>query len=117
MIPQETIQKWQNVWKKLLDMAYFRKQITSELSIQNNELHDLYTWARNEPEFDRLTFDYMWERYSFYRDSENRLLEPLQVPELQRMYIPNVLFECIGNKTFMATSFPNCELSFWEDNQ
>jgi hypothetical protein len=117
MIPQETIQKWQGIWKEFLDMAYYRKNIKSEIFIQSHDFWDLYTWCRDEPDFDKLTLDYMWERYSFYRDSNNKRIEPVSVPELQHMYIPNLLFETIGIHTFMKTCFPNCEVTFWEDTQ
>lgn len=116
MIPQETIQRWQSIWKKLLDMAYHQKGIETELFIQNTDYHDLYIWCRNEPDFYKLTFEHAWEKYNYLRDPFGVFIEPTQINGLQRMYIPNLLFDCIGINTFKKTCLSDCEISYWEDD-
>lgn len=109
MIPQEDIDHWQGVWKKLLDIAYYGKQPDGWLSHPpiNPE------W-KHDPDFDKLTFDYMWSQYSERRDENHEYIEPRVDTTLTRLTVPYDLFYCLGVSSFMRKCFPNCNIVYWE---
>lgn len=117
MVTQDAIQKWQNVWKHILDMTYFQKNIKPFIFIEDtkHELEDLYRWSRNDPEFEKLTFEYMWKMYSVQKDNKNNHIDSHLVPELMHVYVPGTVFQTLGLQPFMKTCFPNCAISYWED--
>ena len=92
------INTWQSNWKRLLDMAYYRKDISESLVFD-----DLWVYDKD---FELITFEYTWSTYSG---------EPQVVPELKRLRAPAALFDSLGTRTFMKMCFPNCELIFYED--
>lgn len=117
MVTESAIYKWQNTWKQLLDMAYHGKNITSSIFIQDSEseMLDLYVWSKNDPNFEKLTFEYMWKIYSQKRYDSGKYIEPKEVPELTHIYVSGTLFRGVGVSSFMKMCFPNCVISFWED--
>lgn len=116
MVPQEVIDEWQTIWTQLLDMAYYRKNIITEIYTQKNfpTCIQFYRWSKTDPDFDKLTFNFMWKQYSDQRFNDS-FLEPQPVPELERLVVPAILYECLGVHSFMKQCFPNCEVVFWED--
>ncbi len=116
MIPTDVIAKWKSTWCQLLDMAYHGKNVSAYLFVNNFNYHDLYVWSKNEPEFEKLTFDYYWKQYSQLRGSNGAYLEPNIVPELKEMYIPRILFNTIGINTFIKICIPTCSITYWEDD-
>ena len=106
-----TIKKWQKVWLALCDMAYTPGAQTYERIIVRSDLSDkqdamLYSlkMATNQ---DLITFEHVWKKFDKY--------QLLVCNELKELYVPKVLFECLGVKYLLQTSFPNCEVKFWED--
>jgi len=101
--------KWQKVWKQVLDMAYNGSHIESVISIPYDsiEYDILKFWMKNDRESEQLTLEYVWKQYD---DTTLNV-----VPQLKTIYVPKILFDCLGVNTFMQTCFPCCQLVFWED--
>ncbi len=116
MIPQEVIDEWKTVWTQLLDMAYYRKNITSEIRTQKNfpQCLQFYRWSKTEPDFEKLTLKHTWQEYN--RELKGGgFVEPEVIPQFERLVVPAVLFDCLGVNSFMKQCFPNCKIVFWED--
>lgn len=97
-------------------MAYFGKNLTNAIVTNHDNYNDLYTWSRSEPAFDTITFDYMWEKYSMLSDCEGRMYQPKHSPTLENLHVPAILYHCAGVDLFMKETFPNCVVTFWEDD-
>jgi hypothetical protein len=106
MIPQYELDYWQNSWRLILDMAYYRKDIVTIFAAKSK----FDVALKNEPDFEKLTFDYVWKEYS--RDKDGKVIEPSIVPELVKLTVPYDLFYCLGVSSFMKTCFPNCEINY-----
>lgn len=115
MVRKEAVERWQSIWKHLLDMAYFRKNISDRILVDMSDVNDIRKWARYDMDFYLLTFDYVWQEYAQQRDVEGGFLVPKVVPELRELFVPAILFETLGSMTFMKQVFPNCRISFWEE--
>jgi len=50
------------------------------------------------------------------RDPDGNYVDPVVVPELKEIYVPRILFTCLGVFTWFRHSFPNCQILFWEDD-
>lgn len=109
MVTEKATQMWQAVWTSLCDMAYHQKNIKEEIFIVPENYYDLYMWSKYDPNFDKLTLDYTWSKY-------NSVGEPSAVEKLRHIYVPRILFESLGVSTFFKVCFPNCQVSFWEDD-
>ena len=116
MIPQEELQRWQLFWKRLLDMTYYRKGIETELFAEqtDGDYDNIILWNEKTDQIMTITFDRMWRAYSELRNDRGVFLDPQPVPELRHLYVPRILFECLGVYTFFRVCFPNCIISFWE---
>jgi len=110
MIPEQSIKEWQSIWTQLLDMAYHRKNIVTFFGTT----FDFSESWRRDPNFDKLTFDYTWEKYSRVKDENGEFIEPKIVPELTKLCVPVELFHCLGSEIFIKKCFPNAELIYWE---
>ena len=97
MITKEDIDYWQSAWSRILDMAYHRKDVVDSLSIDRK--YDPL-WDN----FEKVTFEYMWKKYSG---------DVLVVPELKNLHVPYFLFSCLGSSVFLKTCFPDCEVTYW----
>lgn len=104
MIPQRDIENWQIMWSIILNMTYHGTDIIPSLEIT---LPCDKLW-KNDPDFEKVTFEYMWKKYSQLKDENGNYLEPKPVPQVKNLYIPFFLFECLGSSVFLATCFPNC---------
>lgn len=114
-VPQDVIKKWQDTWKCLLDMAYHRKNVTHQFWIDNTHYDDLYHWSKNASNFEEIQFITTWRKYDV-KDSSGGYVDPLCSPELKHMYVPRLLFYCVGVGMFLDECFPECELTYWEDD-
>ena len=110
MIPKETIEDWQLFWEQLLDMAYKRKDICTYYEYSSEYDPD---WV-NTTDFEKITFEYSWRKYSSQKDEYGRYIEPLEVPELKELVVHSKLFRCLGSGPFMKVCFPNCVITFVE---
>ena len=97
-------------------MSYHRSFLTDEIvvSIENYEVLEKYKNI-NPNEFYTLTLDYMWKQYSKRRDINGHFIEPQVVPELKYLFVPRILFDSLGIRSWFQFSFPNCKVQFWED--
>jgi len=118
-IPQNIVEKWQNIWQNICNMAYFRKNVVNEYFIVDDhaEYLDLVYYSSNASNFELITFDYTWKQIDSIRNPDGSMREPLVVPELEKVYIPYILFNGLGTYTFFNYSFPNCKIVFWEDKK
>lgn len=113
----EDIEKWQRLWRNVCNMAYFRKDIVSELIVipEDGEYEYLETLDL-EWEDAYVTLDYAWKNVSKLTNKHGEFLQPLVVPEFKEIYVPRILFSSPGVYSWFSYSFPNCNVFFWEDN-
>jgi len=116
-IPAEQVTRWQNIWHKVCDMAYHRRNILVSITAipQEDELSSLVEYYAKY-DIEHLKLDFIWKRVSQLRDENNAFLQPLVVPELRQIYVPRLLFESDGVYAWFEHSFPNCVIFFWEDD-
>jgi len=108
--------KWPAVWRTICEMSYYRNFLTDEIVIpmENYELLETYKNI-NPTEFHKLTLDHTWKQYSERRDMNSNFIEPQIVPELKYLFVPRILFDSLGVRSWFQFSFPNCKVEFWED--
>jgi hypothetical protein len=113
---QEMFVKWPVLWRTICEMSYHRSFLTDEIvvPIENYEVLEKYKNI-NPHEFYTLTLDYMWKQYSVRRDINGNFIEPQIVPELKYLFVPRILFDSLGIRSWFQFSFPNCKVQFWED--
>lgn len=109
------IEQWQNTWRHLLDMTYHGTRIVEQLVVEYENYNELFDMRNYDPTFERVTFDYMWKEYSKLKDANGRYLEPRVVSELKNLHVPRILFDSLGVGPFIETCFPNCVVTYWED--
>jgi hypothetical protein len=115
-VPQETVEKWQAIWRQVCDMAYYRKNITTMIIVPICDYSTLVGYSRSGcTNFEQITLDYEWQKISSVRGENGDCLDALVVPELTEMYVPRILFETLGVFPWFQHSFPNCTILFWED--
>ena len=104
-IDKKTVEKWQEFWKHLCDMAYYRTGIVEKMIVlpKDNQIV-LTSNFKNEQD---ILFNTVWKTYSSNLNAQ-------QVPELKELYVPCDLFVCPGVWGFMNYCFPNCKITFWE---
>ena len=115
-VPQDIIDKWQNVWMQLCDMAYSRKDVSSTFSVEKFNYNELLTYMINSKNFDLITLDHTWKQVSSQRNPDGTPVEPLVVAELYEIYVPHIMFASLGVFQWFKYSFPNCTILFWEDD-
>jgi hypothetical protein len=107
----QTIREWQKVWKAVCEMGYNpeAKQYTSIVvhsetsdAIDGN-LYGYYT-VQNQH---LICLDTVWRDYD--------RLTPIINKNLKTIYVPRVLFNCMGVINWFHFSFPNCEVKFWNE--
>jgi hypothetical protein len=113
---QELFVKWQALWKTICEMSYHRRCLTYEIArpMEDYQLMEKYK-NTNPSDFYKLTLDCTWKEYSERRDTDNNFIEPQVVPELRFIFIPRILFDSLGIRSWFQFSFPNCKVQFWED--
>jgi len=115
-VPQEVINKWQDVWWYICDMAYYRKNVSSSVHLKKIDYKELLAYTDSAKNFEQITLDYIWKQASARRDPDGNYVDPVVVPELKEIYVPRILFTCLGVFTWFRHSFPNCQILFWEDD-
>lgn len=115
-VPREVINKWQAVWQQICDMAYHRKNLSSKIIVDRIGYSELMKYTINSENFDLITLDHIWKQVSSTKNADGYPLEALVIPELLEIYIPRILFETLGVFQWFKHSFPNCVISFWEDD-
>ena len=93
----------EDIWTQICEMAYYGKNITDKLIVQED--YELL----EDP-----TLDSVWEKFSNQKDEFGKFIEPQVVPELVKLHVPYALFHCLGVNSWFEHSFPNCVVSFWE---
>jgi hypothetical protein len=114
-ISQEEVLKWQLIWNRLCNMAYYRTDIANEVVTGRAEHGDIFDYQYEASNFQEITLDHTWKKFSSLKDENGNFLEALVVPEVQEIYVPRILFEGPGVYTWFLHSFPNCLILFWED--
>lgn len=115
-VPQNVIIKWQFIWQKICDMAYSRKRISDRVLIEKFNYTELLNYMINSSNFEQITLDYIWKQVSSQKNSDGSYVEALIVPELKEIYVPRILFSTPGVFHWFKHSFPNCSISYWEDD-
>lgn len=110
MVPEEDIIYWQEVWKKILDMAYYGGQPIDSLCADRPINPE---WQYDD-DFIKLTFDYMWAQYSMRRDENGEYIKTQSNTTLKKLSVPYTLFFCLGVSSLMRVCFPNCKIAYWE---
>ena len=98
----ETVMPWQYVWTTLLDMAYKRTTPIRRIYVEKID-HEIYQ-SKNIANQSLIEFDYIWKEYEG---------EFHPVKELEELYVPYELFNCLGVKYLFEEAFPMCDVSFW----
>jgi hypothetical protein len=114
-VPHDVINKWQAVWRGICDLAYSSKSPLDRVSIEKFNYNELLTYMINSSNFEQITLDYTWKQVSSQRNVDGNYIEPVVVPELEEIYVPRILFVCPGVSQWFKHSFPNCSISYWED--
>jgi hypothetical protein len=106
-----TIAEWQNVWQIICDMAYDSKAEQYEDIIvrsADSDKDDARAYAGHTVQNQHLIcIDEVWRRYDKKQPFINKTLKSL--------YVPRVLFYCLGVQNWFKFSFPNCEISYWPE--
>lgn len=106
----DTVAAWQTFWKKLLYMAYFRDEVRHELVALPSRDDDLAYYSKKLPSnHQEITFDYSWSQFSRTHKDNIRF-----VPELEEIYVPKELFDCLGARSLFDHAFPNCKITYWD---
>ena len=115
-INSEAIERWQSIWNTICNMAYHRKGIVKHITTDSCEYNSILRYhSLKYLNFDEITLDHTWKKYSSTKNENGDFLEPLLVPELEEIYVPRILFTCPGVFHWFKHSFPNCAISYWED--
>lgn len=118
---------WDYIWRLLIDMAYSSKNIhlksiiiqsgsivehtDAKVTVREKErssVHAKFYEKSDSTNIDLLTLEKAWRRYGGHE-------MPKVVPELERLFVPKVLFHCLGVNAWFQHSFPNCKIAYWED--
>jgi hypothetical protein len=94
---------WRSVWNQICDMAYYKKNIVSQILVEVDEL------SMDDP-----TLDSVWAEYSKTK-IDDAYIGIHVIPELQKIFVPRELFEAPGVYTWFSHCFPNCVVTFWDD--
>jgi hypothetical protein len=114
-IKREVVDRWQMVWNNICNMAYYRKGIVKNITTDPLEYNNILRYhSLKSSNFDEITLDHTWKKYSSMKNNDGEFLEALVVPELEEIYVPRLLFDSLGINEWFKTSFPNCLVSYWE---
>lgn len=124
MYSYETIVVWKVVWDKICKMAYEQEPPVSDIitvpdrvriegiAVPMDEKEQSRYYSRQLPiNSDVITLDHMWSYYSKKHGAEM----PKIVPEFKRLHVPRALFKSLGIGPWFRHSFPNCDITFWEE--
>jgi len=106
-----TIANWQKVWRFLCDMAYEIKAEQYEkivIHADDSDKQDARLYAGYVVQNQHLIcLDEVWRKYDKKVPFVNKTLKYL--------YVPRVLFYCLGVQNWFKFSFPNCEVHYWPE--
>lgn len=121
------VSSWDYIWRLLIDMAYSSKNIhlksiiiqsgsivehdDTRVTVREKELASVHAkfYEKSDSTNDEfLTLEHAWRKYGRHE-------MPKVVPELERLFVPRVLFNCLGVTSWFRHSFPNCKIAYWED--
>lgn len=106
-----TVGKWQKVWRVLCDMAYDSKAEQYEKIViysEDSDKEDARLYGGHMVQNQHLIcLDEVWRSY----DKRN----PFVNKTLKYIYVPRVLFYCLGVQNWFKFSFPNCEIVYWPE--
>jgi len=106
-----TIAEWQKVWQIICDMAYDSKAEQYEhiaIRSDDSDCEDARAYAGHTVQNQHLIcIDEVWRRYDKKQPFINKTLKSL--------YVPRVLFYCLGVQNWFKFSFPNCEVTYWPE--
>jgi hypothetical protein len=106
-----TIAEWQKVWQIICDMAYDTKAPQYEhiaICSDDSDTQDARAYAGHTVQNQHLIcIDEVWRRYDKKQPFINKTLKSL--------YVPRVLFYCLGVQNWFKFSFPNCEVTYWPE--
>jgi hypothetical protein len=108
-LPPKVVRKWQKLWHDLCEIAYHKGERVSSITTEfSEEEYAMFVNAHNTnpAELQRISLEIIWKRYG--------RTEPNVVNELESIYVPRILFECLGVYPWFEYSFPNCKIEFWE---
>jgi len=106
-----TIRDWQNVWKVICEMGYNPdaaqyESITVHSDVSDKEDVKAYGYYTVQNQH-LICLDTVWRDY-------DRLV-PFVNKNLKSIYVPRVLFSCMGVINWFNYSFPNCKVKFWDE--
>lgn len=106
-----TLSEWQNVWRVVCDMAYdpnAKQYETIEIHSEDSDREDARAYGAYTVQNQHLIcLDEIWRTY----DRKN----PFVNKNLKYLYVPRVLFYCLGVQNWFKFSFPNCEVHYWPE--
>jgi len=106
-----TISEWQKLWRVVCDLAYNpnAKQYESvSVYSYNSESQDARLYGSYTVQNQHLIcLDEVWRSYDKSLPFVNKTLK--------RLYVPRVLFNCMGVQNWFKFSFPNCEVTYWPE--
>lgn len=106
-----TIANWQKVWRVLCDMAYDTKAPQYEhiaIRADDSDTQDARLYASYTVQNQHLIcLDEVWRSYDKKVPFVNR--------KLLSLYVPRVLFHCLGVQNWFKFSFPDCEVHYWPE--
>jgi hypothetical protein len=106
-----TVAKWQKLWHILCDMAYDSKAEQYEDIIvysDDSDKEDARAYAGHTVQNQHLIcIEEVWRRYDKKQPFVNK--------NLKSIYVPRVLFYCLGIQNWFKFSFPNCEIFYWPE--
>jgi hypothetical protein len=120
-----TIEAWQSVWDKICKMSYDGTDVCEEIvttpgimhingRILNNKYKSdhIIEYSRLEPVNTYfLTLENVWKQYSSFHGPQ-----PVKViPEFKKLVVPRCLYECLGVQQWFRYSFPNCQVTYWDE--
>ena len=127
LFEEHTIEAWQQVWDIVCKMSYENTNICEKIITTpgflhiNGKLNNDKTEITHSHEYSRsqplntyfLTLDNIWKQYSKFHG----LKMVHVVPEFKELFVPRVLFDSLGVSNWFRYSFPNCKVTFWEEDQ
>jgi hypothetical protein len=123
-VSYETVLAWKVVWNKVCRMAYGSEKVVETIEAYPGKAiidgvvvemtekdHSNFYQIGAPSNFEVITLDNTWKYYS----SLHGTAMPKIVPEFTRLCVPRGLFESLGIDLWFQSSFPNCEIVFWDE--